>query len=226
MIKLNRDRKLVLVADTTFFTRENGITVFREPNLQKNIWWQKTNTEKAVIYEKGKRHLENNGFEIVGVVLDGRTGIRGVFKGVPVQMCHFHQQQIITKYLTKKPKLLAGQELRNLVLTKLSTNENVMADALLNWQQKYEQFLKQKTTDTKTGRWFYTHKNIRSAYRSLKTNLPYLYTYQKYPNLKIPNTTNSLDGYFSRLKSLLTVHHGLNQKRRNRIMVEILTGKR
>jgi len=96
---------------------------------------------------------------------------------------------------------------------------------LNEWFLKWEQFLKQKTTDQLTGRWFHTHKRIRSAYHSLTTNLPYLYAYQKYPDLNIPNTTNSLDGYFNRLKSLLNVHRGLNPQRRYRMIVEILVGR-
>ncbi|EKE06703.1 MAG: hypothetical protein ACD_18C00301G0001, partial [uncultured bacterium] len=56
--------------------------------------------------------------------------------------------------------------------------------------------------------------------------LPYLFTYQKYPELNIPNTTNSLDGYFNRLKSLLNVHRGLNLKRKMKIVFEILKGKK
>ena len=32
------------------------------------------------------------------------------------------------------------------------------------------------------------------AYRSLKTNLPYLFTHRRYKQLGIQNTTNSLDG--------------------------------
>ncbi|HEY4478754.1 MAG TPA: hypothetical protein VI981_00100, partial [Candidatus Paceibacterota bacterium] len=41
---------------------------------------------------------------------------------------------------------------------------------------------------------------VRGAYLSMERNLPYLFTYQKYPELNIPNTTNSLDGSFTHLK--------------------------
>ena len=39
----------------------------------------------------------------------------------------------------------------------------------------------------------------------LTTNLPYLFTYQKYPELAIPNTTNALDGTFAHLKELVNI---------------------
>ena len=224
VVKINQT-DLVIIADTTFFSRLVGLTVFREPNLKKIVWWKETIGERAEIYQLGKEHLEKNGIKIKAMVLDGRTGIREIFNGIPVQMCHFHQKRIINKYLTTRPKLPAGQELRMLAKTIPHSHEAALSHELNNWLQKWQEFLKQKTTDSETGRWFYTHKRIRSAYRSLITNLPYLYTFQKYPELKIPNTTNSLDGYFNRLKSLINVHRGLSPKRRYRMVVEILTGR-
>ena len=225
VVKLKKDAKLVLIADTTFFSRSEGLTVFREPNLKKIIWWKRTVGEKAEIYQLGRQYLEKNGLTITAVVLDGRIGIREVFSGIPVQMCHFHQKRIINRYLTTRPKLPASLELRDITKTMPRGNEEELNQRLSDWYQKWEQFLKQKTVDPLTGRWFYTHKRIRSAYRSLIINLPYLYTFQKYPELNIPNTTNSLDGYFNRLKSLLNVHRGLSPKRRYRMTVEILSSR-
>lgn len=225
VVKLNPKTELVLVADTTFFSHSEGLTVFREPNLKKIIWWKQTQGEKREIYRLGREHLEKNGFKIIAVVLDGRKGIREVFNGLPIQMCHFHQKRIVTRYLTSRPRLDAGVELRMIAKIIPHSNEKELTKKLNNWFENWKDFLKEKTINPNTGRWFYTHKRIRSAYRSLINNLPYLYTYQRYPELKIPNTTNSLDGYFNRLKSLLNVHRGLNPKRRYRMIVEILTGR-
>jgi len=140
-------------------------------------------------------------------------------------MCHFHQKQIIRRYLTNQPKLEASIELKIITNTLTNTNEKQFTKELDNWHNKWKDFLKEKTINPETNRWCYTHKRLRSAFRSLKTNLPYLFTYQKYPNLNIPNTTNSLDGYFNILKSLINVHRGLNSERRYRIAIEILKGK-
>jgi hypothetical protein len=95
---------------------------------------------------------------------------------------------------------------------------------LEKWYQKWETLLKEKTINQNTKKWFYTHKKLRSAYRSLKTNLPYLFTYQEKQNrhLKIPNTTNLLDGFFSHLKDTLRVHRGLNIKRKIKIIETII----
>jgi hypothetical protein len=140
-------------------------------------------------------------------------------------MCHFHQKQIVKRYLTNSPKLEASIELKRIVSTLTYTNEITFTKELKQWHDKWNDWLKEKTINPETNKWFYTHKKVRSAYRSLKTNLPYLFTYQKYPELNIPNTTNSLDGWFNRLKSLLNVHRGLNKIRRNKIIKIILKGQ-
>ena len=224
IVKINK-RDIIVVADVTFFSRQNGLCVFREPNLHKNIWWKFVDYERVRVYEQGKRHLEKNGFNIKAIILDGKRGVRKAFDGIPAQMCHFHQKQIVRRYLTNKPKLEASIELKLIVSTLANASEEIFSEQLNSWHEKWKDFLKEKNTDPETDKWHFTHKRLRSAYRSLKTNLPYLFTYQKYPKLNIPNTTNSLDGYFNILKSLINVHRGLNSERRNRIAIEILKGK-
>jgi hypothetical protein len=138
-------------------------------------------------------------------------------------MCHFHQKQIITRYLTNKPQLEPGIELKKITATLCKTNEKDFTNALATWYKKWSPFLKERTTDSSTGKWFYTHKRLGSAYRSFTINLPYLFTYKKYPELNIPNTTNSLDGCFAYLKELVRVHRGVNKTIKRKIIQEILT---
>ena len=220
------EKSVVLVADVTFFSRQNGLCVFREPNLKKNIWWRFLDYERIRVYETGRRHLERHGFIIKAVVLDGRRGVRRVFGDIPVQMCHFHQKQIVRRYLTNRPKLEASIELKIITATLTNTDEETFTKQLNEWHKKWETFLKEKTINPETDKWHFTHKRLRSAYRSLKTNLPYLFTYQKYPELNIPNTTNSLDGFFNSLKSKLNVHRGLNRTRAKKVVVELLKGRK
>lgn len=196
--------------------------VFREPHLKKNLYWQEIINENSDVYWKGRTELEKQGFIIQAVVVDGKKCLKSVFLDLPVQMCHFHQIAIITRYLTTRPKLEAGKELKKIALSLTTSNEEKFSELLNNWFEKWKEFLKERTVNLETGRWFYTHKRLRSAYRSLKTNLPYLFTHQKYPELNIPNTTNSLDGTFSHFKSLLRIHRGLKRARRYKVICEIL----
>lgn len=211
------------VADTTFFGRKYGITVFRIPEIKANVWWKEVENETASVYEERRRYLESQGWIFESITLDGRPSIHSVFSDIPLQMCHFHQIKIITKHLTKRPKLPAGQELRHMALTLSHTNEADFREKLTNWHQKWGYFLKERTIDPETQRWFYTHRRIRSAYRSLNQHFPFLFTYQKYSKFHIPNTTNSLDGTFSHFKTLIRIHRGLKKHRRWKVIQEILS---
>lgn len=128
----------------------------------------------------------------------------------------------VTKYLTRRPETPAGVELRSIMLQLPKSNEKEFAALLADWHTQWKEFINEKTRITGCNRWFFTHKNVRGAYLSLKNNLPHLFTYQKYPELNIPNTTNCLDGSFSNLKKKLAIHHGLRKDRRYKVISEIL----
>ncbi|MFH1412478.1 MAG: hypothetical protein ABIG10_00410 [bacterium] len=215
-------QSIVVVADATFFSRSYGVLIFREPNLKKNLAWKEIHSETPGQYEHLKVELECMGFGIGAVVLDGKRGVRQVFSGIPVQMCQFHQIAIINRYLTRRPILDAGKELRQIILQLTALTEKELIELLDNWNTKWKVFLKEKTVNPITGKWNYTHRRIRSAHRSLKTNLPYLFTYQKYPELNIPNTCNSLDGSNTTLKNLLRIHRGMSQENRYKMICQIL----
>ena len=220
-------QKTVLIADTTFWGRAYGVCVFFSKELKRAIWWHEAESERMSHYHYGRKILEARGWTFVAVVVDGRRGFLNVFKGIPIQVCQFHQIKQVTKYLTRRPKTEAGCELRALVLTLTKTDEKTFTDALNAWHAKWGDFIEEKTTfEFVTGKkkWFYSHGRVRSAYRSLKTNLPHLFTYQKYPELNIPNTTNDLDGSFSALKKKLSVHHGLRRDRRFKVISQLLNG--
>jgi len=128
----------------------------------------------------------------------------------------------VTKYLTRRPETLAGQELRSIMLTLPKSNEKEFTKLLVEWKKDWNEFITDKTYVTGTKHWYYTHKKVRSAYKSLEKNLPYLFTYQKYPELNIPNTTNTIDGYFASVKKKVAAHHGLRKDRRYKVISELL----
>lgn len=89
------------------------------------------------------------------------------------------------------------------------------------WFTKWQSFLNERTTNPETGKSHYTNKRLRSAYRSLKTNSKWLFTWYDYYDLKIPNTTYAIDGHFSDLKNKLRNHNGLSRARKIKFINEI-----
>lgn len=64
-----------------------------------------------------------------------------------------------------------------MLLTK--TDKESFVGGLGEWYTKWEWFLNERKIDEK-GKKRFVHKNLKSAYRSLKTNLPWLFTWYDY----------------------------------------------
>jgi hypothetical protein len=154
----------------------------------------------------------------MAIVCDGRKGLIQSFGDIPVQMCQFHQAAIIRRYLTKKPKLQAAKELLLVVDLMKSTDKESFEGALQIWYDKWREFLNERTVNQDTKKSHYTHKRLRSAYRSLKNNLNSLFTWYDNIELGIPNTTNAIDGHFADLKNKLRNHNGLSMTRKKKFI--------
>jgi len=161
-------------------------------------------------------------WNIMGITVDGRPGVLKRLEnlGLPVQMCHFHQIQIVTRYTTRNPRLPAAKELKYLVRLLPKTDQSSFEYWLGEWYGKWEEFLGEKSWDEERKRWRYTHERLRKAYRSIKRHLPYLFTYHHHPDM--PNTTNTLDGSFAHLRDKLRIHRGLKWHRKIKVIAELL----
>lgn len=215
---------VIVVMDTTYFGKVFGVMVWRCPHRHKNLLWKFMPYETIAEYVAGVEELRKRGWNVMGVVCDARRGLVHAFPGIPVQMCQFHQVQIVFRYITRKPNLEAGKELRELVLELTKTDEASFRHWLSLWHRRWKNFLLEKTVDPLTHKWHFTHKRLRSAYRSLETNLPWLFTFEHFPHLSIPNTTNSLEGSFTHIKSKINIHPGLRIDRKQKLIQELLRG--
>lgn len=223
--KIAVPRAIVAIMDATRVGRW-WYFVVRDPHAKENVYMAEIYSETTFCYQMAIKELTEKGFIIKAVVVDGKVALSPwLFGDILVQMCHFHQKQIIVRYITLSPILEAGKELLALANTLTITNEEEFTLAFKNWCDKWKTFLNEKTVSEK-GRPFFTHRNLRSAKSSVKRHLPYLFTYKKYPELHIPNTTNSLDGSFAKLKNSIAVHAGLSQKLKMKMIKTLLGGKR
>lgn len=180
-------------------------------------------TETANDYKQLLAELTKQGFVIQGVTIDGKRGVAKAFGDIPVQMCHFHQVAIIKRYLTSRPKLEASIELLKLCRRIPTSTQTRFTDALSQWHGKHKRFLDEKTLNPNTLKYVSTHAKLVAAYRSISTNLPYLFTYKNFKEFKMANTTNALDGgVFSQLKKLIKLHQGLAKKRKVKLIDEFL----
>jgi hypothetical protein len=106
-----------LIFDATFFGRSQGVFVFRAN--KKNLHWRFIESETLKEVNLGLDELDKQGYCYSSFTIDGRKGViqllKARYQGVPIQLCQFHQAQIIRRYLTCNPKTLCGQELKSIV---------------------------------------------------------------------------------------------------------------
>lgn len=214
-----RQHPLVITLDAFFWSRSRGVLVARAG--KKNLLWREIESEKLTHYAALFADLKTVDIQPAAFVIDGRRGVKelilNLYPGTPLQLCQFHAVQTVTKYLTKKPKLMAGKQLRKLVLTLTACSRTTFTRRLAKWSRRWSSFLSERTPDNSPRGWHYTHKKLRSAYFSLTRNLPWLFTFRHYPRFKIPNTTNSCDGLFAHLKQRVKIHRGLRFDRRKKM---------
>lgn len=217
-------RHVMVVMDTTYFKRICVVLLLRDAYTAENLLHRFIAYETINEYVLAIKELKQQQFIIDGIVADGRRGIFRAFPEYPIQMCQFHQKQIVRKYLTLHPKTTAGIELKRVVDLLTDTDKPSFTFFLALWHLKYVSFLQERTIHPELKHWSYTHKRVRSAYRSLITNLPYLFTYQAIQGM--PNTTNSLDGFFAHLKDKVRLHRGLRLKRKKRLIRYLIERKK
>jgi len=185
--------------------------------------WKHIQSEKVADYKYLLNELLILGYEVLSVTIDGKRGVANIFKDYPVQMCHFHQKRIIQRYITLRPKLEASQKFKKIMSRLKYSDEVRFTKALDIWYLEYKDFLNEITIHPESGKESYTHKKLVAAHRSIRKNLPLLFTYKNYKELSIQNTTNLIEGgVFSQLKILIKIHRGLSKNLKLKIVDDYL----
>lgn len=171
----------------------------------------------------------------LAVVCDGQKGLSKATKlkwpNARVQRCLAHLLRALRRYLTQSPKSEAGFKL--LKLTKLLPSvwtrrqKRRWIHAYFKLFKRYDFLLKEKTYHTNSNgvkHWWYTHRALRSAFFTIKSCLPEMFTYVGH--YEIPRTSNYVEGGInSRLKELVHRHRGLSVEKKKVLVNCFLTTK-
>jgi hypothetical protein len=120
------------------------------------------------------------------------------------------------------PKSLVSKALLEFKLLLTKTDKESLVGGLASWHKKWESYINERSKKIEGKKSRFVHRKLRSANRSLTTNLPDLYTSYDHLELNIPNTTNAIDGHFSDLKNKLRNHNGMALKRKIEFIDEFL----
>ena len=212
--------------DTTFFGRYFGVLVLMDSNSNNVIAHYFVRTEKDIYYKLALNKLREKGYIIQSITCDGRRGLMKDLFNTQVQMCQFHMVAIVMRKLRKKHQSQAGKELKIIAKTLTQSSKNEFYRRLHSWFIKHQAFLKERSDKANEKGYFpYKHRNVRSAYASLKRYMDYIFVYEKHPELNIERTTNRLEGLFSELKRKLNNHNGLMKRRKMLFIQDFLNKK-
>lgn len=212
----------VVHLDVTYWGRNKGLILAIDSQSGVALYYQWIGHERKQDYIDAINSIENNGYKIQALVLDGGVGLEISKQRHHVQMCQYHFIAIIRRKLTLRPKLQASVELLDLALSVTKTSKAKFSEGLIAWHNRWNDFLKEKTINPLTNRWQYTHRALRSAAQTFKEKLPFLFTFEDYPELCIPNTNNAIEGFFTALKSSLRNHNGMTLANKERLVCGFL----
>ena len=189
----------------------------------KLIFWNFAKRETLKSYVKSFKELKNLNYKVIGVTSDWHgsiiSAVKQSFKGIPHQRCLVHTQRRCQSLITRKPKTKQGKQLLEIVrlLNKVTNHyeKNIWIKWLNRWEERNIDFIKQKTHGFKedgSKTWWYTHKNLRGAFRTLKSSQNNLFLYLEYEDMD--KDTNGIESEFSHLKQKVNMHRGLRIKQK------------
>lgn len=222
--KIAKHKDVTVQMDTTYWGRNFGLMVIKDALRGVVLWHKYVRHETVAQYVEGIEWLKNNGFRIYGIVIDGMKGLPQALKPIPVQMCQFHQMLIVRRYLTQNPDIEASQELLNLINIIAKTDKESFCGAFNEWYEKFRDVVNERVHDKRIKRITppYMRPKLRSAYLSIKRNMPLLWTFYDHPETGLPNTNNALEAVFSDLKTKVRVHRGISRENRKKLIDEYL----
>lgn len=203
--------------DATYWGRNSGIIVALDSQTNKVLYLSFIKHEKVADYEHAIESITRRNYEIRGIVIDGLKSLFIQFSSYKIQMCHFHMIQIVKRYITQNPRLLAARELQKLILGLSHTNRESFEKDYSNWKENHQATISKRSV-LKNGKSRYRHRRLRSAMNSIDYYLPYLFTYQEPGCEGMPNTNNKLEGLFTDLKKNLNNHSGMREENRKRFI--------
>lgn len=200
------DKSWVYGYDGKWLSRSPILLVHRDVKNKETLWWSVAKSENRGAVQADliaiatliKPRLPQ------GAVTDGKPGIGEVIKIMfhlsVVQRCVVHVERDLKKYLPLHSPLPATQKLREICipLTRVKTkaNYNQLYFSLTMWESEYGHLLKERSyPNPESGvkrSWWYTHGNLRRAWRLLNRDPSSLFHFLDNPI--VPSTNNSLEG--------------------------------
>ncbi len=205
-----------LIFDGTFLHRPQSIVTLMDAQTNTIITGQygvkESSASQLLTFF---RPLIKRGLAPISCTVDGNPQVIKVltvlWPNIIIQRCLVHVQRQGLSWCRREPKAVYSRKLRAIFLKVCCIRTKEERDQFLElvrkWEERYGQYIQ---AHPEGGRVF---SDIRRARSMLLKAIPDMFHYLE--NEGIPNSTNSLEGYYSRLKAHYRQHRGLSQEKLN-----------
>lgn len=201
-----------LIYDGTYFHKTSCFVSLMDAISQKTISHIYTKKEGYKYVYPWFSRLKELGLNPLYITMDGeRSVIRAINEIWPqatIQRCLYHIQREGMRWLRTYPKTQAGKDLRGLLKTlcRIDSLEerNEFIASYMTWLDQYKDFV------LSLPRSEVAFKDLKRTMALIYNALPDMFHYLSDKN--IPKTTNTLEGFYSRLKADYRKHRGLAEK--------------
>lgn len=196
----------VYAYDGKWVGRSPVLIIHRDVTHKEILWWSVARSESCAAVSEDLVALCSvlAPTRPCGAVTDGKPGIgvliKTVFHLAVIQRCTVHITRELKVLLPRHSPFPATQALRTLALTlctiRTDADRTAFFLSLVLWEQDYGTLLKHRTIPPKESgvqrTWWYTHGNLRRAWRLLNLEPATLFAFLDNPT--VPATNNSLEG--------------------------------
>ena len=185
--KISKYKQVTIQMDTTYWGQRFGLMVIRDAVRGRVLWRKYVRHETIADYIEGINWLKSKGFRLYGAVIDGMKGLAKALYPLPVQLCQFHQMLTVRKYITQDPDIEASRVLLDLVNNITKMDKESFIGAFNEWYEKYQDVLNERVHDKRIKNKTppFMRPRLRSAYFSVKRNMPLLWTFYDRPELGV-----------------------------------------
>jgi hypothetical protein len=212
--KQELDAGKYLLFDGSFLHRQRSVIALMDAQTHTLVAGEYGIAENSLQLLPFFEDLKRGGLQPHSFTIDGNPHVintlKKVWPDVIIQRCLVHIQRQGLSWCRRNPRTTYARRLRKIFLDvtdiRTEAQQKDFLGLIAEWEDKYGVQIHHKS---ETG---YVFSDIKRARSMLLRALPDMFHYLHDP--QIPNSTNGLESYFSRLKAHYRQHRGLNKKKR------------
>jgi hypothetical protein len=185
-----------IMIDWTWISKDICLIIYYDYINKKVIrfwfyYWERYEYIKDDLFVLKNEFKYNIEYFIVDWAKQIKKAIDEIYPLAKIQRCLTHIFRQIKSNISNNPQSECWKELQKIITFKNFENEKKFIKKFNNWEQKYFEFLKEKSI--KWNKSWYTHRKLRASRSHIKNAIPFMFYCLKNENIK--RSTNDLEWY-------------------------------